>query len=316
MPYGAANPAQMDAIHRHGLKIIYSIKDYYAGTRWSPKSIQTEADERPAVEKTVLAYRDHPALLAWYLNDELPAAMIGRLAAHQEWLEELDPDHPTWVVLYQVDEVRRYLASFDVVGTDPYPIPSRPAAMALDWTRRTHQAGFGRRAVWQVPQIFNWAAYRKGAEREASRAPTALEMRSMAWQCIAGGANGLIFYSWFDLWKMNASEPFEQRWAEVTAMAAEIREMVPVMLSVEPVPAITVTGPAAVASRQWSREGAVYVLLVNSGTDAATAQVALPSALDRVTTAVGTAALNLAEKAVGVTLGALEPCMLKITLKP
>jgi len=316
MPYGAANPAQMDAIHRHGLKIIYSIKDYYAGTRWAPKAIQTVADERPAVEKTVLAHRDHPALLAWYLNDELPADMIDRLAAHQEWLEELDPDHPTWVVLYQVDEVRHYLSSFDVIGTDPYPIPSRPAAMALDWTRRTHQAGFGRRAVWQVPQIFNWGAYRKGAEREASRAPTALEMRSMAWQCIAGGANGLIFYSWFDLWKMNDVEPFEQRWAEVTAMAADIRRMIPVLLSVEPVPAVVVTGPAAVASRQWSLDGALYVLVVNSGTDEAAAQVALPGGLASVTAEVGTATLAPAEKAVGVTLGALEPCVLRITLKP
>lgn len=316
MPYGAADPAQMDAIHRHGLKIIYSIKDYYAGTRWAPKAIQTVADERPAVEKTVLAHRDHPALLAWYLNDELPADMIDRLAAHQEWLEELDPDHPTWVVLYQVDEVRHYLSSFDVIGTDPYPIPSRPAAMALDWTRRTHQAGFGRRAVWQVPQIFNWGAYRKGAEREASRAPTALEMRSMAWQCIAGGANGLIFYSWFDLWKMNDVEPFEQRWAEVTAMAADIRRMIPVLLSVEPVPAVVVTGPAAVASRQWSLDGALYVLVVNSGTDEAAAQVALPGGLASVTAEVGTATLDPAEKAVGVTLGALEPCVLRITLKP
>lgn len=316
MPYGGASPEQMDAIAKHGLKIIYSIKDYYAGTKWCPKSIQTEADERPAVEKTVTAHRGHPALLAWYLNDELPADMVERLAAHQQWLEELDPDHPTWVVLYQVDDVRRYLPSFDVIGTDPYPIPQKPAAMALEWTRKTHQAGFGRRAVWQVPQIFNWAAYRKGAEREACRAPTALEMRSMAWQCIAGGANGLIFYSWFDLWKMKDTEPFEPRWAEITAMAAEIQRLFPVLLSVEPVPAVSVTAPADVASRTWSLDGALYLLLVNSGTSRADARVVLPAAPASVAAEVGTAATTHEGSTVRVTLEALEPCVLKVTLKP
>jgi len=315
MPYGGATPEQMDAIARHGLKIIYSIKDYYAGTTWCPKTIQKEADERPAVEKTVTTHRQHPALLAWYLNDELPADMVGRLAAHQQWLEELDPDHPTWVVLYQVDDVRRYLSSFDAIGTDPYPIPQKPASMALDWTRKTHQACFGRRAVWQVPQIFNWAAYRKGAEREACRPPTALEMRSMAWQCIAGGANGLVFYSWFDLWKMKETEPFEQRWAEVTAMAADIRRLFPVLLSVEPVPELKITAPAEVASRTWSLDGTLYLLLVNSGTTKVDVGVTLPAAPASVAAELGAPVHAQDGNSLRVAIEPLEPCVLKLTLK-
>ena len=34
------------------------------------------------------------------------------------------------VLRSQVDDVRRYLPSFDVIGTDPYPIPQKPVGMA------------------------------------------------------------------------------------------------------------------------------------------------------------------------------------------
>jgi hypothetical protein len=316
MPYGSPSAEEMDLAQRHGLKVIYSIKDYYAGTTWCPKSIRAEADEQPAVAQTVTQFRAHPALLAWYLNDELPADMIGRLAAHQQWVEELDPDHPTWVVLYQVDDLRRYLPSFDVIGTDPYPIPGEPISMALDWTRRTHQGVFGRRAVWQVPQIFNYAAYREGAAAAACRAPTLLEMRSMAWQCIAGGANGLVFYSWFDVWKMKDKDPFEQRWSEITAMAAEIKRLFPVLLSVEALPSVAVSAPAAVAWRGWRRGPDLYLLVVNSAIEPAEAIITLPSAPTGVTCEFGAGSGTLADRRLVLGLGTLEPRLLKITLGP
>jgi len=316
MPYGSPRAEQMDLIEGHGLKVIYSIKDCFAGTQWCPKSILSEADERPAIEKIVSAVRGHRALLGWYLNDELPVEMMPRLAAHQDWLEELDPDHPTWVVLYQVDDVRRYLPSFDVIGTDPYPIPQKPASMALEWTRRTHQGCFGRRAVWQVPQIFDWGAYRKGDEAAGCRPPTLPEMRSMAWQCIAGGANGLIFYSWFDLWKMNDKDPFDRRWAEVTAMAQEIRQRFPVLLLPGPAPAVTVAAPADVGWRLWGAGKEIHILAVNSGTAPVEALVTLPGVPAAVECELGEGSGSADGVRLKVALGPLEPRMLKVTLKP
>ncbi|MEA3400573.1 MAG: hypothetical protein U9R79_04940, partial [Armatimonadota bacterium] len=113
MPYGRPNEEKMDLIDSYGLKCIYSIKDFYAGTKWAPDFIDSVEDEEPAVRETVRQYRDHPALLAWYLNDERPLSMLDRLIAHQEWVEEEDPNHPTWVVLWQVNQVRQYIRSFD-----------------------------------------------------------------------------------------------------------------------------------------------------------------------------------------------------------
>jgi hypothetical protein len=284
MPYGSPNREQMDLAHSLGLKIIYSVKDVYYGSTYCPQGIETEADERAYIEAKAAEFADHPALLAWYLNDELPQEYMPRLEAHQQWLEELDPGHPTWVVLYQVGHVAAYAKTFDAIGTDPYPIPGSPARRAAEWTQMTVDAVKGSRPVWQVPQVFNWANYRKTEEeKQGLRPPTEAEMRSMAWQCITNGATGLVFYSFFDI-KRDTVVPFEEQWGYVKDMAAEIGELSPVILSVEPAPSIR-----PVSDREWLHYmvrrvgGKVYLFVVNDGPKAGRATFALGSCPGQVT---------------------------------
>ncbi len=283
MPYGSPNDEQMDLIEKYGLKVIYSIKDFYFGTRYCPEFIKSEDDEEPAVRERVRKYRDHPALLAWYLNDERPLSMLPRLEAHQRWVEEEDPNHPTWVVLYQVGQVGSYLKTFDAIGTDPYPIPNRPPAMAGQWTRLTREAVDDARALWQVPQVFNKSAYRKTeAEKAEGRPPTFEEMRSMTWQCITEGADGLIYYSWFDL-QRDKNYPFEQRWPEIKRMAQEVSKYAPALLSIEPTPEVEVEAPEAIHWTLRSHEGKVYLFMVNDAEEAADATVRFPQRPQQVT---------------------------------
>ncbi len=266
MPYQTPSREQMDLAHRLGLRVIYTIKDLYYGTRWCPDYITSEADEEPAVRRTVREFRDHPALLAWYINDERPLSMLDRLKAHQRWVEEEDPNHPTWAVLYQVDEVDRYVSSFDVIGTDPYPIPDWPASLAGRWARLTREGVAGARAMWMVPQVFRWP--------ERHRPPTFAELRSMTWQCIAEGAMGIVFYSWFDL-RADQQFPFEQRWPEVRQVAQEVADMIPVLLSVEPVPALEVAVPEEVHWTARTHEGITYIILASGSEEAVIASVRL-----------------------------------------
>jgi hypothetical protein len=312
MPYGSPNTNQMDACHARGLKVIYSIKDFYSGTRWSPPGMKTEADELAEINRRVALHRNHPALIAWYINDEMPLAMADRLAARQRLMEALDPDHPTWVVLYQYDQVRAYLSTFDVVGTDPYPIPEKPAGTALQWTRVTRDQTYHTRAVWQVPQVFDWGAYRKGAERAKSRAPTLAEMRSMAWQCVAAGANGLVFYSFFDLFKMQERDPFEKRWSEVCTMAEEVRRYIPVLLSAEPAPAVTCEGSDAVEVRVWRMGAEVYLLAVNSTSGPATATVTVSGGFNTMKSEFGPAPSREGETKLLYRFAPLEPVMVRL----
>jgi hypothetical protein len=288
MPYGSPKLEQMDLAEQHGLKVIYSIKDWYAGSRYCPGFIQDVDDEEPAVRKRVREYRDHPALLAWYLNDELSQRFMPQLEAHQRWVAEEDPNHPTWVVLYQYREVGAYLDTFDVIGTDPYPIGRSPASMAAAWTAETFRQVEGARPMWQVPQAHNWANYRKGDQAKQYHTPTFDEKRSMAWQCIAEGATGLVFYSWYDV-KRNPDVPFDRQWDELKRIAAEIDALAPVLLSIEPVPEVQVScDPAPADGPGWLNwtarvhNGKFYLVAVNNGDGEGTVSVTLPGAVQGV----------------------------------
>ena len=314
MPYGSPTTNQMDVCQARGLKVIYSIKDYFSGTRWAPAHMKTEADETAEIQRRVALHGKHPALLAWYINDELPLTMADRLAARQRLMEKLDPDHPTWVVLYQHDQVDAYLPTFDVIGTDPYPLPDKPVGTALQWTRNTRDHTFRTRAVWQVPQVFDWGAYRKGAAREKTRAPTLAEMRAMAWQCVAAGANGLVFYSFFDLFAMSDRDPFERRWSDVCAMGEEIKRYLPIMLSVETLPQLACKGPAAVETRAWRVGSHLYLLAVNGDTATADAVITITGGFSGLQAEFGQTPQALDGGRLEFRLDPLDPVMVRVTL--
>ena len=66
------------------------------------------------------------ALLGWYLNDELGVTWMPDLEAHYQWTAAADPDHVAWSVLFEAPQLSQYLGTFDVIGTDPYPINAAP----------------------------------------------------------------------------------------------------------------------------------------------------------------------------------------------
>ncbi|MEK7269923.1 MAG: hypothetical protein AAB215_03170, partial [Planctomycetota bacterium] len=280
MPYGPPSLEQMDLAQKHGMKVIYPVHTLYAGMKYTPPDIRTPEDEERVFRATLRRFRDHPALLAWYLNDEIPQAFLKQLENHQKWAREEDPGHPTWIVMNQVVELLGYVNTFDAVGTDPYPVGKRAASQAAEWTRKTVRTFASSRPVWMVPQVFNWADYPaviSPETKKTARTPTAEEMRSMAWQCICEGANGLIFYSWFDL-RRNPDVPFATQWARVKAIAKEIGDLSPVLLSAEP------PGEVRVQAGPWlhwtarRNDGVLYVFAVNDGDGEGRASFTVPGA--------------------------------------
>ena len=275
----------LDVAQRRGIKVIYSVKDLYAGTSIFPKGgIDGITDADAAVTAIVERFRSHPAVLAWYLNDELPATMRRALEARYRLVRGLDPDHPTWAVLFQVDELADYRHTCDVLGTDPYPIPDRPVTMAGDWARKTRDATGGACAFWQVPQVFDWANYHKNEPAEKHRAPTYDEMRAMTYLALAGGAKGLIYYSFFDLQRDRLG--FDARWKDVSRLGEEVRSLMLALLAADaPPPEVKVDGgPAWAAFRDGKR---LWVLVTNPEKLAATMRLAVPAGVGSAKTGSG-----------------------------
>ena len=265
MPYSPPTRKEIDAAHKAGLKVLYSIKDAYFGTRACVKEITDPETEYEWVKKRVIEFRNHPALLAWYINDELGTELRDRLVARRDLVAQLDPGHPTWVALYQVEDLPQYLGTFDVIGTDPYPIcqsGNPPISQVAEHTRMTRKSVFGGMAMWQIPQVFDWGGYRK-ADVDNTRAPTFEEMRNMQWQFIAEGAMGLVPYAHHSLKKMDWRDKFDVQWKKVCDISREMAAHVPMFLSEEP--AVKVSGvPEGVSVRAWHYDGKDWILCVNT----------------------------------------------------
>ena len=313
MPYAAPDAAGMDFYWTNGVRVIYSVKDVYAGANHAPKSVTTEAAADDYVKAKVDEFKDHPGLLAWYVNDELVGdGWWGALTHRREFLEKHDPDHPTWAVIYQLQFLREIIPTFDIIGTDPYPVPDKPLSMVTDWTRTTNRAYFGLRPMWQVPQAFDWSGYRQEMPGEKpNRMPTVDEMRSMAWQCVASGANGLVFYSFTAIQKETHGFPFERAWADICKVGEELKRYIPVMLSIEPAP--TASGaPREWGVRDWRYDGATWLLVVNAKDETSAAELSLSEPFSTVAAEFGPAAEKTGTNVFKVVLSPNEPALYRI----
>ncbi|MBQ2683685.1 MAG: hypothetical protein IJH68_00785 [Thermoguttaceae bacterium] len=323
MPYGSISREDLDRCQKNNIKVIYSVKNNY-GTPGEPS--EQEAIERTC--KTVEDLKDHPAIIAWYTNDESPLSMIKQLTDRRDLMERLDPDRPTWVVLNQIDEVRSYIPSFDAVGTDLYPIPYEPPRAVAKATEKTKRGVWGKYALWQVPQIYNRASYADTEEKKkALRPPTLEEMRGMFWMEIAAGANGLIAYSWFDLWRMDKTiaeggravvrDPFWDRWGEVKTVAAEIAQFFPVLLAVDPAIDARVSdeqGADDTVVRLYGHEGKTWMLIVNLLDETQTVPFEASEA-ESAELQLGGKLVSFEEGKGSVELEAFQPCFVVLTPK-
>lgn len=277
MPYGSsgADPERMrpylDAAHQAGVKILYSLKDHFPGTRYFRERVGSWAGGDQAVDGIVRTFRDHPAVWGWYLNDERPPWMRPELRARYLQVRALDPEHPTWSVIAHIDAIGEYVDTCDLLGSDPYPLPNKPLTMVAEWTRKTAQAA-PERPVLMVPQLHDKSLYYGGEHRP----PTAQEARLMTYLALIEGADGLIFYSLFDL-RRDKARGWETRWREALELGEEVRALVPALLDDAPAPAEVRLTPGADQSRlSWrmcSHDGTVYILMANAADQEARADL-------------------------------------------
>ena len=222
-----------------------------------------------------------------YLNDELmgPAALPA-LEDHYSWTVDGDPDHPAWAVLSSAatGTLRDYISTTDVIGTDDYTITNgAPPQVAMgsgrqmDAIRKQTDSAV---PVWEVLQINNMKVYHKACANCIT--PTFVMERSITWQAIVRGANGVVYYSFFDMMSgchRTSTCPLDvsnlTQWARISTIAAEVERFAPILLSdAGPAPAATVlnsTGgvPSWIATRErWDDAvpGTMLIFAANDGT--------------------------------------------------
>ena len=134
--------------------------------------------------------------LGYYLADEPEGFDTNPrfLKGAHDYLREIDPYHPTVVVDYSVEGVRRFHEAGDVMAPDAYSVYFADGSVR-DPKRMTYRkaktaASFG--PGWVCPQVFDWHITMKG--KPTSRGPTYDEIREQCLMALAGDARGLLFY--------------------------------------------------------------------------------------------------------------------------
>lgn len=262
MPYTRATCAQLDLCRDKGFMVFQDLRGTLHSAWGRRKKFTSQGEVDAFYEAEINKVKDHPALLAWYVNDESPVTEVPERTHLYLIFRRLDPDHPTWAVLDRVHDLREFIPTFDVLGVDPYPVSQKPLSHIAKFMRGTQKAIFRDRPLWNVPQTFNWGWYRKNlADRE--RFPTEQEMKNMNWQHVALGANGLVAYCYHGLYKYIKPDEFDNYWKPICNSFAEVKKMVPVILSAEKAPKASSGTPEMVPVRTWMFDGCLYVLAVN-----------------------------------------------------
>ncbi len=314
----------LDTAEQVGVHMIFCANDLYPGPEGTEEQwAQACAAGKALVEK----WKDHPAVMAWYLNDERPPEMIPGLTRYYETFRDADPDHPCFIVHHIPERYPLYAHTTDIFAPDPYPIPNSVAQVGKSM-EASLAALDGQGAVWCVPQAFAWYQYWQpqgeaeggrgriptADELKRGRAPTREEERCMTWLALVHGAKGLIYYCYYDL---RVLPQYQEMWGWMQDLCGEVQSLEQVILSPKDLPAPRLSptpkeGALHCLAKEY--EGKAYCFLVNSETHPWTGRVQLPAGVPcvRAVDLLSGEALDLRGDSVSVRLAPLGVRVLRL----
>ena len=225
----------------------YSDSEGYAIDEWFPG--QNPMD---VLHELMARFRDHPAVVLHYTNDERPDSMHDELRRMQTELLRYDPFHPTLVQHYGYDRIESQSDCYDIYAQQRYNNNIRtflPTVVEI----QDHM----------IDPIPFWVNMRLNNPN----------IKTSSYICIAGGAKGLMFYKFATLW--DDQETFQSKWATVVDMAKEMHSRQHVLLqSLNPFQCpIDID---EVATRTVTGNYGTWVLIANGYWQTRTATVTVP----------------------------------------
>jgi len=251
----------MDRCAQLGMKVHYNLLSIGEeigrdGGFGSGQISQIEKDEQLRLLKEEINYfKDHPALLAWYISDE----PVGRKVPPEPLIEicqiikKLDPYHPVSIVFMTPKKAKGYAEAMDIVMADPYPIPRGTVTSVRDVTKGLYQEFYPEKPVWIVPQAF-------GGNEWWTREPTSEEIRVMTYLSIINGSKGIQY---FIRHGMNSFPKSVVAWNECGKISLEIAELTPALFSTEVAPIISCTD-SSIQLKAFRLRNEITILAVNT----------------------------------------------------
>ena len=233
----------LDRMQHYNLKIIVCLTAFYSkNSNYVKNGWSGEKGTLNMTRKLINAIKDHPAVLGYYLTDELSEEQLALPVKMRQLINHLDPYHPTFTLSNLPSAMPNYIVSGDVFMYDPYPLRSprggkrHIAAEISSFRENMHKGGA---PCWGVPQVFNWGilrtihAAKPGREKlENYLEPTESDMRTMMLLCLLDGATGLVPWNYPFPWMQSILDRYkaagksdypQQLWVKIKAAAAAIK---------------------------------------------------------------------------------------------
>ncbi len=196
----ATNQAALDWCAQHGMFDLLNLNDI---SSYSSTDTTTPA----LLQSVVNMFMNHPGLGMYKNKDEAwwGGTSEGDLQRGYDLTHQLDPNHPveqTHAPRGQVSDLQPYNAAADILMVDNYPVVTNSVASNPpitntqvsqfgDWTHELAQVANGQKEFWMVEQI---AFSGTVPPSHTLIFPTYTQERFMAYQAIANGARGLMFF--------------------------------------------------------------------------------------------------------------------------
>jgi hypothetical protein len=247
------------------LNVIFSLKDTFDNTKWAIKNWRDPAgaahtggfDIMQALAGSFKDKDQYPALLAWYIGDELDVKYLPQLQERYDWLRQNDYDHPVWQVVYKGQSMSGRLNTTDILGVDHYPIRQYKLNdtktieyinfTLASWTAM--DASMYSRPLWMVPECKSDTGVRPA---------TYTEMINYAYQGLVNGARGLIYYNLDNLLHdPDSSAQADESLRTMKQVGDHLNALVPIALGIDASPEQSLS----------PKDGRIYILTRVVGND-------------------------------------------------
>jgi len=210
----------IDAAHEHGIAVTIGLWLGHERHGFDYRDPAQVARQREQVEAAVRRFKDHPALLAWGLGNEMEgptgdgdgAAVWREVNVLAELVRAIDPNHPVMPVVANVNPaklraIREHAPDIDILGVNAYGDVAGVGARlrSAGWTKPYCITEYGLPGPWEVP-LTAWNAPIEPSSRQKAAATFVAHADIMAdsRQCL--GAHAFLWgqkqeatASWFGM---------------------------------------------------------------------------------------------------------------------
>lgn len=154
----------LDRAHELGLTVTVGLWLGHERHGFDYNDLDQVAEQKQQVREAVLKFKDHPAVLAWGVGNEMEgydagdnAAIWSHVEAVAAMVKRLDPNHPTMTVIAEIggrklEAIHKLCPSIDIVGINTYAgaasLPERYAKS--DINKPYIVAEFGPPGTWEI----------------------------------------------------------------------------------------------------------------------------------------------------------------------